>query len=51
MKKSHLNITFVFPLPSPFSFPLQIFLKIAPATHFFVNLIFHLQKSRGIGSG
>ena len=32
-------MTFAFPLPSPFWFPVQIFLKFAPAAHFFWNFI------------
>ena len=32
-------MTFAFPLPSPFWFPIQFFLKFAPAAHFFWNFI------------
>ena len=44
MKKSHLFMTFAFPLPTPFWFPQQIFLKIAFTAQFFGNFIFLLQR-------
>ena len=44
MKKSHLPMTFAFPLPSPFWFPPQIFLKFAPSTQFFGNFISPFKK-------
>ena len=50
IKKSHLPMTFAFPLPSPFWFPLQIFLKIAPTTHFVLKISFRSFKNTG-GTG
>ena len=44
MKKSHPPTTLAFPLPCTFWFPLKIFLKIAPPTHFFGKFISPLQK-------
>ena len=45
-------MTFAFPLPSPFWFPLQILLKIAPTYSIFLKFHFPPSKKEvGLGGG
>ena len=51
MKKSHPPSTFAFPLPCTFWFPIQVFLKIAPPTHFLEISFLPFKKGGGRGGG